>query len=50
MTKNNDTKRIHQDAKPQFVRSRKGADNSGVMRGPCAIRMAGFGLRTINAV
>jgi hypothetical protein len=30
MTEKDDTKRIHEDAKPQFVRSRKGADNSGV--------------------
>lgn len=30
MTGKSDTKRIHEDAKPQFVRSRKGADNSGV--------------------
>jgi hypothetical protein len=30
MTEKNDTKRIHEDARPQFVRSRKGADNSGV--------------------
>lgn len=30
MTQKNDAKSIHQDAKPQFVRSRKGADNSGV--------------------
>jgi hypothetical protein len=30
MTEKSDTKRIHEDAKPQFVRSRKGADNSGV--------------------
>jgi hypothetical protein len=30
MTGNNDSKRIHEDAKPQFVRSREGADNSGV--------------------
>jgi hypothetical protein len=25
-----DIKQIHDDAKPQFVKSRKGADNSGV--------------------
>jgi hypothetical protein len=30
MTHMKDTDRIHDDAKPQFVRSRKGADNSGV--------------------
>lgn len=30
MTHKNDTDRIHDDARPQFVRSRKGADNSGV--------------------
>lgn len=30
MTEKSDAKRIHEDAKPQFVRSRKGADNSGV--------------------
>lgn len=30
MIEKSDTKRIHEDAKPQFVRSRKGADNSGV--------------------
>lgn len=30
MTQKKDKYRIHDDAKPQFVRSRKGADNSGV--------------------
>ena len=30
MTHQKDTDRIHDDAKPQFVRSRKGANNSGV--------------------
>jgi hypothetical protein len=30
MTQKNDTDKIHYDAKPQFVRSRKGAHNSGV--------------------
>lgn len=30
MTHQKDTDRIHDDARPQFVRSRKGADNSGV--------------------
>jgi len=30
MKPKSDTKKIHDDAKPQFVRSRKGAHNSGV--------------------
>lgn len=30
MKPKSDTEKIHDDAKPQFVRSRKGAHNSGV--------------------
>ena len=30
MTPKSDIKKIHDDAKPQYVRSRKGAENSGV--------------------
>ena len=30
MKPKSDIKQIHDDAKPQFVKSRKGADNSGV--------------------
>lgn len=30
MTRKKKAETIHEDAKPQFVRNRKGADNSGV--------------------